>query len=188
MLYSENVYTNLNYAVFLYNQGDRQGAASRLITFRKNFDSIVQGKRRDIDPEVKINKYMTAEFIVFNIYKKVNLNFFSKLQEISAKLGPILNVGETSNTKPKPIEPPQSPTPYNPGESAQKYTNISKDGNDPVTDNQFYTREPTLASVSNVDFGGDGSSSRPVSTLGSSRPSTSTSSTADLKKKFGNLD
>lgn len=48
----ENVYTNLNYAVFLYNQGDRQGAASRLLIFRKNFDSIIQGKRADIDPEV----------------------------------------------------------------------------------------------------------------------------------------
>jgi Tfp pilus assembly protein PilF len=48
----ENVYTNLNYAVFLYNQGDRQAAASRLINFRKNFDSIIQGKRADIDPEV----------------------------------------------------------------------------------------------------------------------------------------
>jgi hypothetical protein len=43
----------LNYAIFLYNQGDRQGAAEKLINFRKNFDSIAQGgKRRDIDSEV----------------------------------------------------------------------------------------------------------------------------------------
>ena len=48
----ENVYTNLNYAVFLYNQGDKQGAAAKLLNFRKYFDNIIQGKRRDIDPEV----------------------------------------------------------------------------------------------------------------------------------------
>lgn len=40
--------------MFLYNQGDRQGAATRLITFRKNFDSIVQGNRREVDPEVSV--------------------------------------------------------------------------------------------------------------------------------------
>jgi hypothetical protein len=44
----------LNYAIFLYNQGDRQNATNKLINFRKNFDSILQGKRREIDPEVKI--------------------------------------------------------------------------------------------------------------------------------------
>ena len=48
----ENIYTNLNYAVFLYNQGDRQGSANRLTNFRKYFESIVQGKSKDIDPEV----------------------------------------------------------------------------------------------------------------------------------------
>ena len=42
----------MNFAVFLYNQGDRQGAATRLIEFRKNFEAIIQGKRKDIDPEV----------------------------------------------------------------------------------------------------------------------------------------
>ena len=53
LFWSENVYTNLNYAVFLYNQGDRQAASNRLVEFRKNFDAILQGKRRDIDPEVR---------------------------------------------------------------------------------------------------------------------------------------
>ena len=46
------MYTNLNYAIFLYNQGDRLGSSNKLVSFRKNFDSIVQGKKRDIDPEV----------------------------------------------------------------------------------------------------------------------------------------
>jgi hypothetical protein len=52
----DNIYTNLNYAVFLYNQGDRQGSANRLIAFRKNFDNILQGKGKDIDPEVIARK------------------------------------------------------------------------------------------------------------------------------------
>ena len=54
VFYSENVYTNLNYAVFLYNQGDKQGSASRLINFRKHFDNLQQGKGKDIDPEVNL--------------------------------------------------------------------------------------------------------------------------------------
>jgi hypothetical protein len=37
--------------VFLYNQGDKQGAAAKLLNFRKHFE-IVLGKRRDVDPEV----------------------------------------------------------------------------------------------------------------------------------------
>jgi Tfp pilus assembly protein PilF len=52
---SDNIYTNLNYAVFLYNQGDRQAAASRLMIFRKIYETIVQGKKKDIDPEVVIS-------------------------------------------------------------------------------------------------------------------------------------
>ena len=51
---SENIYTNLNYSVFLYNQGDRQGSASKLTNFRRHFESIIQGKSKDIDPEVKL--------------------------------------------------------------------------------------------------------------------------------------
>ena len=72
---SENVYTNLNYAVFLFNQGDRVGASTKLTQFRKYFDQIVQGgkRARDIDPE---------------------------LQEISSKLGPILNLGDLAAQSP----------------------------------------------------------------------------------------
>ncbi len=68
---SENVYTNLNYAVFLYNQGDKQGAATRLITFRKIFDTIIQGKRKEIDPEVSYlssKVVQSNEFVILNFY------------------------------------------------------------------------------------------------------------------------
>ena len=40
--------------MFLYNQGDKQGSASRLINFRKHFDNLQQGKGKDIDPEVNL--------------------------------------------------------------------------------------------------------------------------------------
>ncbi|CAF0853209.1 unnamed protein product [Brachionus calyciflorus] len=126
----ENVYTNLNYAVFLYNQGDRQGAASKLIEFRKNFDSILQGKRRDIDPE---------------------------LQEISSKLGPILNIGEISRPKNKEVESNFQSN----ADVAQKYSNVSK----PVDDSgENYRRESTVASVSNVGFNGPSRSESRAST------------------------
>jgi hypothetical protein len=54
---SDNIYTNLNYSIFLYTQGDRLNSTNKLIHFRKNFDSILQGKRRDIDPEVKYKNF-----------------------------------------------------------------------------------------------------------------------------------
>lgn len=74
---SENIYTNMNYAVFLYNQGDRQGSSSRLMNFRKHFDAIVQGKGKDIDPEV--HAYFNSLFYleILNIFMfKVAGSFF----------------------------------------------------------------------------------------------------------------
>ncbi len=53
--------------MFLFNQGDKQGAAAKLLNFRKYFE-VVLGKRRDVDPEVneekhilfaKLNKFFT---------------------------------------------------------------------------------------------------------------------------------
>lgn len=109
----ENIYTNLNYAVFLYNQGDRQGSANRLTNFRKYFESIVQGKSKDIDPE---------------------------LQEISAKLGPILSLGELARPKASLDTEAES-------KSSQKYATISN-ATDETGDS--YKREASVASVSNV--------------------------------------
>ncbi len=51
---NENIYTNMNYAVFSYNQGDRHKSSSCLMNFRKHFDTILQGRGKDIDPEVFI--------------------------------------------------------------------------------------------------------------------------------------
>ena len=46
----------LLFAVFLYNQGDRRNASTRLLSFRKSHEALVQAKRRDIDPEVNLLK------------------------------------------------------------------------------------------------------------------------------------
>ena len=132
VFFRENVYTNLNYAVFLYNQGDRMGASAKLMGFRKNFETIAQGGKRirDIDPE---------------------------LQEISSKLGPMLNVGEIPAKTPatpskhavKPEPPVSSEQPAN--DSAQKYVNEDS------SSLSAYRRESTVASVSNVGFNGSSS-------------------------------
>jgi hypothetical protein len=165
---SENVYTNLNYAVFLYNQGDRQGAATRLINFRKIFDSIIQGKRKEIDPEVG---FYHADKYKVNIFDFKLFFFLFKLQEISSKLGPILNVGDL--VKPPSSSPKEQPAaitnaPSSSETSAQKYTSITK----PTEESgDAYKREFTMASVSRVGFHGE--SSGAPSERGESRPATS---------------
>ncbi len=50
--------------MFLYNQGDKQGAAAKLLNFRKNFE-IVLGKRRDVDPEVSEKKTLLKSNVEF---------------------------------------------------------------------------------------------------------------------------
>ncbi len=115
---SENVYTNLNYAVFLYNRGDRQGASQRLISFRKHFENIVHGQAKDIDPE---------------------------LQEVSSKLGPILNLGDLAG-KTKSSYSTETDS-ASASKSSQKYTNIS---NNTDLTGDAYNRESTVASVSNI--------------------------------------
>ena len=112
----------------MYNQGDRMGASARLVSFRKNFEAIVQGGKRirDVDPE---------------------------LQEISSKLGPMLNVGElpakdqasSSSKAVKPSAPAPDQKPAN--DSSQKYVNEN-------SSLSLYRRESTVASVSNVGFNG----------------------------------
>ena len=159
----ENVYTNLNYAVFLYNQGDRQAAATRLVTFRKIFDAIIQGKRREIDPE---------------------------LQEISSKLGPVLNVGEL--VKPPQAANPHETTPTSAKKkqqqqlavvdqfaSAAKYANISQAVNET---GDAYRRESTMASVSRIGIHGDSAANlRSESAAAATRPTTSEL----VRKSFG---
>lgn len=99
-------------------------------------------------------------------------NYFqNKLQMVASKLGPILNIGEVS--KPKAIEQKQENTNNNLG---QKYSNISK----PVDEiGENYTRESTIASVSNVGFNG----SRSETPISEPR-----SSTANLMRKDFDLN
>jgi len=133
--------------VFLFNQGDKQGAAAKLLNFRKYFE-IVLGKRRDIDPEVFIR--------IFFSFFDLKLKLFSlneKLQEISSKLGPILNLGEMKPTPtPSPAKTTTDPSSNetknsDPQASAQKYLNISKPTDET---GEAYNRESTVASVSGM--------------------------------------
>lgn len=114
----------------------------------------------------------------FNIINSlINFCFFLKLQEISSKLGPILNLGELVATQPKQKSTlEQSSTNVGGGvESSQKYTNISEDAT-----SQSYNRELTVASVSKVGLAGD-NMSRP-STSVSTRPESSVA--GDMKSNF----
>ena len=79
------------------------------------------------------------------IYKK-------KLQEISSKLGPILNLGDMKPTPPatntpKPNEANDSNSNEPASNSSQKYLNITKPTDDT---GETYNRESTVASVSGM--------------------------------------
>ena len=178
----------MNYAIFLYNQGDRQGAAEKLINFRKNFDSIVQGgKRREIDSEVINNKTLNFNSrTIYNIFLIYQIK--KKLAEVSSKLGPILNI--TNNSEVKSNLPTTSSSSSDQSLSAQKYTSISDSA---TTNTNNYKRESTVASASNV--GVDGTTSRINSAASnydsasssSSRPGTSTNYSEMMRKNFENF-
>lgn len=93
-----------------------------------------------------------------------------KLQEISSKLGPILNLGELMPRQKTAIDSSTAQQQQT-IDSSQKYTEISQDSS--------LSRETTMASVSRIGLAG-ADPSRP-STAVATRPQ---SSTADLKKNF----
>lgn len=141
--HSDNVYTNLNYAVFLYNRGDRRGASTRLLTFRKNYDNLVQNQKRDIDQEVR-----KLECLSLLLFQFIFLKF--KMQAIAAKLGPILHLGESIVNKPAaPAPASTAATASDPvqSESSKKYQDLTANTND-------YYREASMASVSNIAMAG----------------------------------
>ncbi|XP_071813396.1 BBSome complex member BBS4-like isoform X1 [Apostichopus japonicus] len=75
---------NLNFCIFLYNQGDRKSAAKQFSQFEQKYKKMKESATQDIDPEII---------------------------EIANKLGPALQVGESlvwkaeSSTKPYPERP-----------------------------------------------------------------------------------
>lgn len=118
----ENVYTNLNYAIFLYNQGDIKNASVRLNNYHKYYGQLVQAKKRDIDPE---------------------------LQSIAARLGPILNFGSDIKSNQQSDQQKQQITNEEPV-SSQTSEESSKKYQDLNSQNQFY-RESSVATISNID-------------------------------------
>ena len=50
-LYREDPLINLNYAVLLFNTGDRSGAAKQFMLYQSKLRKL-QGKQPDLDPEV----------------------------------------------------------------------------------------------------------------------------------------
>ena len=79
------------------------------------------------------------------------------MQEISSKLGPALNIGDTQKQKEKIEEKPSSDNKSQ--DAAQKYTSITKQVDE---SGDAYRRESTVASISNVGFQGDSRATTPL--------------------------